>query len=401
MSNQDIDNKKSNQGIQGIIHGTVHFVKEHKEMSIRAVLILAVTILLVAVIFNIGTLSPIAHTLWQQIFPPLSPARDDESLIIVADFADKSAGEYDGADPAQYIYRTLTNRVENDELNIRIERLYETLNSNNVRQTGESYNATLVVWGQYDAFGITPYVERIRALQGGRTDEEGQNLLVNQERMQFNVVTDLPAMSSYLVLFILGSDLNTTQQWDQAVVYLTSAINAIPEGDTTANPDEAYFERGLAHSALGDFPAAIADFTAADDAGFGDTALLYYHRGLAHNGAEQFPAAIADFTAADDAGFGDTALLYYHRGLAHNRAEQFPAAIADFTAADDAGFGDTALLYYHRGLAHNGNGDYQEAIADFNQTLDILDVNDQQLRPEAEYWLQEAEANLNAESSNE
>lgn len=250
-------------------------------------------------------------------------------------------------------------------MNIRVERLDETLDATNVRQAGTIYSATLVLWGQYDAVGITPYVERIRALHGGRTDEEGQNLLVDQERMQFSIVTDLPAMSSYLVFFTLGSDANTNQQWDEAINYLTSAINAIPATETTAKPDEAYFERGLAYNALGNFQGAIGDFTTALDAGFADTARLHFHRGLAYGGLSDYQGAIDDFT---------TAL--------------------------DEGFGNVALLYHHRGLAYNGRGNYTEAIEDFQQTLSILDSNDQPLRPEAEYWLQEAEANLDAELSN-
>ena len=180
-------------------------------LGVSASLVLVIGLLVASVIWNIGPLSPIAQAVWVRFVPPFPPAQAGESLIIVADFADASAGTYDGVDPDQYIYRELRARIERDGLDIRIERLSSVLDSTTVRQAGEAYSATLVVWGAYDAVGITPYVERIKKINARYTNEEGQSILVDPERIPFSVVTDLPALSSYLVLFTLGADLRINE----------------------------------------------------------------------------------------------------------------------------------------------------------------------------------------------
>jgi hypothetical protein len=200
---------KTNRGQQvGVNYGTMMQNGVIRlSVGIFAAFILTIGILGASVIFNIGSLSPIAQDVWERFSPPFEAAQPGDSLIIVADFRDESAGHYDGVDPDNYIYSALKARIEADGLNIRVERLDETLDANTVRQAGEVYNATLVLWGQYDAVGITPYVERIKEVLAPRTDEEGQSVPVDPERIQFSVVTDLTAMSSYLVLFTLGADL--------------------------------------------------------------------------------------------------------------------------------------------------------------------------------------------------
>lgn len=66
-------------------------------------------------------------------------------------------------DPAQYIYEKLLAQAEKDGLDVRIERLREVVNDNMARPAGEEYNATLVLWGWYDALSITPRLGHIKA----------------------------------------------------------------------------------------------------------------------------------------------------------------------------------------------------------------------------------------------
>ncbi|MEI2672178.1 MAG: hypothetical protein V9G13_13940 [Marmoricola sp.] len=171
---------------------------------IGGMVILVIGLTLVAGINNIGPL--------QALFPQPTPtafaaATADQSLIIVADFEDRSGGKYQGIDPAQYVYEQSTAQAKQDNLEIRIERLRGTLDDATVRPTGETYSATLVLWGWYDALSITPRIERIKTRSDYQSTEEGKHLsLADPAKVEFSIVTDLPSQSTYLVLFVLGLD---------------------------------------------------------------------------------------------------------------------------------------------------------------------------------------------------
>jgi tetratricopeptide (TPR) repeat protein len=235
-------------------------------VGIGVALILTFGILGASVIFNIGPLRPIAQDVWQQVFPPFEAAEEDESLIIVSDFDDRSEGQRPGYAPDQYLYDQLLDRVERDGLDVRVERLHDVLHDNNARQVGEKYNATLVLWGWYDAVGVTPRLERMKGVQQRLTDEEGQVIsLADPEQIAFSVVTDLPTTGNYITLYTLGADLYATEEYGAARNYLTSAINAVPDDEAvTAQPDEAYLLRGnIAYLPPQDYPAAQRDYEAA------------------------------------------------------------------------------------------------------------------------------------------
>jgi tetratricopeptide (TPR) repeat protein len=235
-------------------------------LGIGAAIILTFGILSASVIFNIGPLSPIAQDVWQQFFPPFLAADEGESLIIVADFRDESTGQYTGSNPASFLYHSLADRVQRDGLDIRVERLYDVLDANTVRQTGEAYSATLVLWGEYNSGAVIPVLERIRLPERRLTDEEGAFLAIaDPERVQIGELTNISATGSYITLYTLGADRYAAEEYDTARDYLTSAINAVPDNEAvTAQPDEAYFLRGnIAYWPEQDYQAAQRDYEAA------------------------------------------------------------------------------------------------------------------------------------------
>jgi hypothetical protein len=175
-----------------------------------------------------------------------APAREGESLIIVADFDDRSGGKYKGVDPAQYIYEKLLDQARVDGLDVRIERLRQVVDDNKVRPIGQVYSATLVLWGWYDALTITPRMERIKTLSSYWSTEEGQHLsLADPERIEFSIVTDLPSRASYIVLLTVGVDELAKQNYDQALAYFNSALASLPDGEISTNPSEVYLFRGF------------------------------------------------------------------------------------------------------------------------------------------------------------
>jgi tetratricopeptide (TPR) repeat protein len=258
------DNPGQNVGIN---YGTMmQHLAVRLSIGIGVALILTVGVLGSAVIWNIGPLSPIARDVWQQVFPPFPAADEGESLIIVADFRDASEGQQAGSNPASFLYHSLTDRVERDGLEVRVERLYTGLNANTARQTGEVYHATLVLWGEYNRTAIILNLERIQLLSQRLSDEEGTPLAIyDPERIQIGELTDIAAMSSYVTLYTLGADRYAIGEYDAARDYLTSAINAVPDdAELTAQPDEAYFLRGnIALWQEQEYRAAVHDYEAA------------------------------------------------------------------------------------------------------------------------------------------
>ena len=153
------DNKGDEFNLSGDFRGATVNIKTRVMWIGVGLALLAVALIVVAGINNIGPL----QTLFPQPTPTaFAPATEGQSLIIVADFEDRSGGKYQGIDPAQYIYEQLTAQAKKDNLDVRIERLRHTVDDNTVRPTGETYSATLVLWGWYDALTITPRLERIK-----------------------------------------------------------------------------------------------------------------------------------------------------------------------------------------------------------------------------------------------
>lgn len=348
--------------IQNVIQAVIHLSPWAWVVS---TVILAVAALLVAGLFNIGPLRALLPT-------PMAfePAGEGESLIIVADFDNRSGGKYQGMDPAQYIYEKLLAQAEKDGLDVRIERLREVVDDNTARPVGEAYNATLVLWGWYDALTITPRLERIKTLKGYFSTEKGLHFsLADPEKVEFSILTDLPSQATYLMFFILGMDQYSREKLDQAMLYLTSALNAISEMHSHfIDPSDAYFLRGIVSFKQADYLTALEDNTHALRLKpvFGEA---YFNRGLTHWYLDNFEEALSDF---------DNALLlnptfagtYINRGITYGAMGNYEAALADF----DHGLmldPENPLICANRGVAYMSMGSYEVALADFNRALEL------------------------------
>jgi tetratricopeptide (TPR) repeat protein len=334
---------------------------------VAGILILAVAMVLAAGIFNIGPL----HALLPPTPTPMAfRPSNGESLIIVADFDDRSGGKYQGIDPAQYIYEQLKAQANQDQLDVRIERLCHIVNDNTVRKSGEVYRATLVLWGWYDALTVTPRMERIKTGAGYRSTEEGQHLsLADPAKVDFTIITDLPSQATYLTLFTLGMEKYASGDADQATAYLDSALAAIPQKvAASTNPSETYFYRGIIYYEKSNYERAIADLDQAIQLK-PDYALAHNNRGVAYGKKGDYDLAIADLDQAIqlDSGY---AYAYNNRGSAYDATGDYERAIADLDQAIQLK-PDYAEAYYNRGSAYYNKGDYDLAIADFNKVIQL------------------------------
>ena len=331
-------------------------------------------------------------------------ATPDESLIIVANFEDRSNGTYSGPDRAQYIYEQLDAQVKKDKLNITVRRLDQVVDDNTAKSIGEAYHATLVIWGWSDTLTVTPRIERIKNLQGRVSDMESFRVsLANPGNVEFETITDLPNQVSYLIMFTLAADNNINNKYDSALIYINNAIQiASADSKDVTNPNEAYVYRGLiynnnkeyelaltdvnkvieldpnyafaylvrgnVHDKKKEYDLAIADYTKAIELK-PDDAYPYNNRGYNHDKKQEYDLAIADYTKAIELK-PDDANPYMNRGIVQFEKQEYDLAIADYTKAIELN-PDFAYPYNNRGIVHNEKQEYDLAITDFTKTIEL------------------------------
>ena len=148
---------------------------------------------------------------------------------------------------------------------------------------------------------------------------------------------------------------------------------------------ETYFFRGNAKYELGQYAAAISNYTQAIRLK-PDSADAYNNRGNAKEGLKEYAAAISDYDTAirlkpDDAN------AYVYRGLAKRDLKQYEAAIADYDIAillkpDDA------FAYYMRGFAKALLNRTWEAKQDFRTAWGLAEkAGDTSLKADIEETL--------------
>jgi tetratricopeptide (TPR) repeat protein len=298
-------------------------------------------------------------------------ATANESLIIVADFDDQSGGVYMGVNPAQRIYDKLNDQIQKDNLNINIQHLHQIANDNTARSIGKYYNATMVVWGWYDAYTITPRIERIKLLKGSISNQENlQFIMSDPEKVEFSVVTDLPAQANYLVMFTLGIDKYSNNQFDDALSYFDHAIEAATsDTGTSVNPSEAYYYHGSSYYYKGNTSLASADFSRALELNQNN---IDAHKGRMHINflIGQLDLVIADCNIILELDAND-AETYINRGAAYSRKGDYDRAIADFDKAIELDPNLAPIFYYNRGVVYANRGDYDDAIADFDKAIEL------------------------------
>jgi tetratricopeptide (TPR) repeat protein len=290
------------------------------------------------------------------------PLHQGPALIVVADFDDRSGGGYHGADPAQYIYEKLVEQARADGLPVRVERLHQVVNDASARSAGQTANATLVLWGWYDALAITPRLERTETLAASRSLEVGQHLsIVDPGRVELGAVTDLPGQAARVALFTLGLEQYSQQDFERGLDYLERAL--------AAAPSQAYFFRGNIHVlSTAEYEAALADYTRALELNSGDYE-AYINRGNTYYALGQYDAALADYNRALELKPG-IAETYYDRAIAQRALQAYQAALSDFTRALELNAGYTQA-YNGRGDTYYDMGEYSTALADYTRALEL------------------------------
>ena len=186
---------------------------------------------------------------------------------------------------------------------------------------------------------------------------------------------------------------------------------AIPDYDIAIgiNPHyvNAYYNRGRAKYALGQYADALADFDVLLNRYDRGNHLDYYFRGRARNELGQYADAIADLDRSIKIN-SRYPYAYHVRGKAKAALGQYKAAIADYDKAVqennaypdfyysrgdakaklgdyDGSLSDYATGAYHRGVQHRDAGRTSEAKQDFETILKLAEqLGDKQLKLKAE-----------------
>lgn len=135
---------------------------------------------------------------------------------------------------------------------------------------------------------------------------------------------------------------------------------------TSPGSKSAYNSRGAANSNIGNFSAAIRDFTKAIELDSADVVAIT-NRGITYARMGEFALARADF---DNAMSFDTKdpLIYYIKGYVERELGHYNKAINDFSKAVAFNPRDP-LNYYMRGRTKLDQKDYVGALADFENAL--------------------------------
>jgi Tfp pilus assembly protein PilF len=133
--------------------------------------------------------------------------------------------------------------------------------------------------------------------------------------------------------------------------------------------DAAYYFRGLAYSAQGNYPRAIDDYNQAIEKK-PDYALALDARGTALFNIGQYDKALEDYSEAIRI-IPKNALSYANRGTVYSQKGNFEKAIADYSEAIKIYPKRAFSSYCNRGMAYGKIGDFNRAIEDFSQAIKL------------------------------
>jgi len=138
--------------------------------------------------------------------------------------------------------------------------------------------------------------------------------------------------------------------------------------EVKSNPADksAYNSRGAANSNVGNFSAAIRDFTVAIDLDSSDVVAIT-NRGITYAKMGQYKLALKDFDEAMSFDNSDP-LIYYIKGYVERQLGKYNDAINSFSKSAAYNPRD-ALTYYMRGRTKMDQKDYDGALSDFEKAL--------------------------------
>lgn len=295
------------------------------------------------------------------------PADNGQSLMIVAEFEDRSAGKVSGFDLNGRIYRMVTDKVGENNRKIPIKKYPHVITSGEeARKVLADYNAQVLIWGSYDAVGgriqVTVDSESVLSLVCTHNDfEYSQN---DPSSVELAFSQDVPVYATYTSLLSLGIIYVDAEEVEEAISFYTEALEIATENEDLINPSKALHLRSSAYFTQDEFDLAIADLGAVKSKD-SDT---FYGLGKVYAGMENYALAIENFTRSIE--IKPSFCAYAKRGHAYEDLHENELAAKDYLQAItfppyDAR--DTCIV----GAGLTRTGDFQGAIAAAQQGLKL------------------------------
>lgn len=239
-------------------------------------------------------------------------ATGEETLIIIAPFtgALKNAEVF----PEYYVRDALNARVKRLNLSgyaARLEMWATPVSTQREARTlGEAYNATLVIWGEFDNVGgLCTFVEIIRDVPAHDIQQSGDRLplaISMAEDTEYEIsqisrecfLEGQPRQADYLATMALGMICLAQGERDQAEDLFTQAIETVQLQNTCQeSPYQAYYWRGFTRSLQERFPEALDDLEQSINLN-PDFSLALLQRGIVYLAIGHAADAQASFEAA-------------------------------------------------------------------------------------------------------
>jgi len=183
-------------------------------------------------------------------------------LIIVIPFADD---DNLGKSPEKRIERNLLEIIDgmgNNEIKPRVENYPHPVNAQSeARKIGQTYNATVVVWGWYDGLGIQTFAEIIKSTPIKRAIGKELPNIPNPEQLLFCLKDGVPNQATYLSFFALGLTSYYVADFDQAIEFFDLASEIPVSADCPSDVDDAILFRGKTNVLAGNFEQAEEDIS--------------------------------------------------------------------------------------------------------------------------------------------
>jgi protein O-mannosyl-transferase len=179
----------------------------------------------------------------------------------------------------------------------------------------------------------------------------------------------------------LAESKNDLKLYEIALADYIQAANTNPkEGSLNVSLGKTYFDMGL--RLMGNnrpkqteyFMKAVDQYNMAIQKQTGkakpkDLSESYTNRGSAHGALNNYPAALADLNKALEI-FPNNKNAYFNRSIVYFNSQNYPAALQDYTSYLKYEPNDASILY-ERGMLYRSMNRPQEALADLNKAIQI------------------------------
>lgn len=308
---------------------------------------------------------------------PVVPAvTEDEVLVLIANFNNHSNVTFDAA---SRIWIALQKSLEKYDLpNVRLEHINQTFRLfeiERVKMLGKQLNATIVIWGHYDDYGVFPRFTLVQETRLTHLPENFEDKFISltppSEDFAFYINRELPSQMVYFTQFVLGQIHYLKDSFTEALNLLEDALESakgINSDNIQFSLAAIHFFKGWIHGVNGDNRQTVQAYTQAIALNPNDEQ-AYNNRGGAYLRSGSLQQAILDFNKAIE--LAPTYLAaYLNRALYYGKIGKFEQAMLDYSKVIrlDA---NLAVIYCNRGTTLTEFGKIEQALQDFDKAIEL------------------------------